>query len=438
MKGKIGWALVFAAALAAGYALGRWHSGDWPHAEFPTAKSAIAPPRDIAPENHEYVAAVWTALDEPMLLERTQRTAELLSQLSPSNAGDAFSTLQRAGASRELKELLIDVWVRFDPDGAFEVLQGLSTFARNELIPPMLESWATLDPGAARQAFESLPQDADTSTGPFSTRSTRASSSLSSLAKGWARSGEPGLLEFLSEQVAGSYRQEVVEYALEIRTRRDGREAVMEWADEVMASDDFSRGFKGSFLNRTAAVLMRDDPEVAAPWAAKYAEGEYAGRVMAGATNRWLVRDGPAAMQWFASLPASPERDDAVKQAYEFWLRQKPDAATSWIEEAPAERAFEPAVAVYAPVLAETSPGEALIVAERITDPLLRGACLIEVGRAWYAKAPGPATAWLERSELSAEQRESVTETRETAGGKPRARKRKRDAEHGSKPQRTR
>ena len=63
----------------------------------------------------------------------------------------------------------------------------------------------------------------------------------------------------------------------------------------------------------------------------------------------------------------------------------------------------ESAVAV-----AKNDPLAGLAIAEKISDPELRSQCIIDIGRDWYADDPGPATAWLEASELDNEQRERV------------------------------
>ena len=57
-------------------------------------------------------------------------------------------------------------------------------------------------------------------------------------------------------------------------------------------------------------------------------------------------------------------------------------------------------------------------IAEQISDPKLRSKSIIGIGRQWYAEAPGPATSWLEESDLDEDQRKLVT-----ASGKRAARR---------------
>jgi hypothetical protein len=114
-------------------------------------------------------------------------------------------------------------------------------------------------------------------------------------------------------------------------------------------------------------------------------------------------------MQWFASLPENEARDSVVKQGYSFWLKNKRDEAVSWIETAEPTRAWEPAWASYSTSLARTDPRTAVAKAGEISNLALRGESLVAIGKIWYSLAPGPATAWLEQSELTDEQQERVT-----------------------------
>ena len=80
----------------------------------------------------------------------------------------------------------------------------------------------------------------------------------------------------------------------------------------------------------------------------------------------------------------------------------------AWVAQADSSVALEPAIARYATALATVDPQSALVQVGRISNAQRRTKSLISVAHVWYQADPGPATAWLEQSELDDEQRAEV------------------------------
>ena len=155
---KITWALVALALVGIGYGMGRFTGVQErpPSGPPPRKAPVVTPPGELASEHDEYITAIRTALNEPMLLERTALTADLMQELTPANAADAAQAFFEEGASTAFNHLLIDAWAHFDPRAAFRYIKTRSEFAQAEILPQLLESWATLDPHAAKRAYRTL------------------------------------------------------------------------------------------------------------------------------------------------------------------------------------------------------------------------------------------------------------------------------------------
>jgi hypothetical protein len=72
------------------------------------------------------------------------------------------------------------------------------------------------------------------------------------------------------------------------------------------------------------------------------------------------------------------------------------------------ERWMEPAVSIYAMVLARKQPAQAMEVAQRIEEPKWRDKAISGVARRWLNQAPEAANAWLASAELSPELRAEI------------------------------
>jgi hypothetical protein len=105
-------------------------------------------------------------------------------------------------------------------------------------------------------------------------------------------------------------------------------------------------------------------------------------------------------MTWLATLPAGPDRDAGVQETYRVWLSRDREAAMAWMRGAELEPWLEPALALFAVVLARESPAEALEWAERILDDERRLEATAKIGRQWLRADPEAARSWLDEAEL--------------------------------------
>lgn len=411
------------AFLAAGYALGRIASKGEAEGGAPSSDLSSPAAQSDSPSN-EFLAALRRALREPRLLERTLHTAELLTQLSAENAAEVLAVFDSEHAEQPLLELAVESWVRVDGQSAFEHFLQRPEFQQQEVFPSLLEAWASSDPSAARVAYESLKRENAPKIGPAS---RRGDALLGGLLRGWAMSGKPGLTAFFSLQSGGSRLSRQAAFYLQRRATQSGFAATADFADQLASDDEYEPSFKRMMLEAAGAALAGLDCQRAGGWARKYAGDPLAAVTARGVSKEWISVDPEATMQWLLSLPEDKVRDDLVDATYEKWLKRHKTAAMEWAAQVESSVALEPAMARYASALAATDPQSALAQAESITNAERRTKSLIRVAEIWYKADPGPATAWLEQSELDDEQREQVVASAATDGKRGKRQREKRE-----------
>jgi hypothetical protein len=127
--------------------------------------------------------------------------------------------------------------------------------------------------------------------------------------------------------------------------------------------------------------------------------------------RNWVLRDGPAALAWLSTAREGNDRNLAVRLTFALWTRKDRESAVAWmrsqtIGEPPAW--LEPTYPVYARLIAEEAPLEAIGLAERISDENSREVVVIKVARVWRYLDEAAAEAWLRQSWLSEEARARV------------------------------
>jgi hypothetical protein len=149
------------------------------------------------------------------------------------------------------------------------------------------------------------------------------------------------------------------------------------------------------------------------------------------------VHDPQGALAWLSSLPAGPDRDDGIGEAYRDWMRRDFRAASAWVDEiqkkGELEPWTEPAIAIFAKTNGLEKPAESLELVSRFSDKSLREATTIAVARIWLQNDADAATAWLDKN-LPPELRARVGSQPERAN-LPREKPRKRGGKSEAQPE---
>jgi hypothetical protein len=299
-----------------------------------------------------------SVMEQKNPVARMQGFLDVLAGLGPGEMPDAVTVLKDMGGSsgKELS-LMLHQWAQMDPasaagwlsesdDGRFKGWAG-------RLV---MEDWAQRDPLAATAMAETLGKTIkEGENNPW----------LSGVIRGLAEN-DPRSAGVLTQKLSyGEERGDAVEQVVDsFFTSDPGGDAAREWAESLPDTDP---RLKAGVTARVADALAKSSPEKAAEWVADLPEGSRS-RAMASVAGRWASKDPNAAGTWLDSIPASPERNEAVVNFAWTVRREDPEAAMIW--------------------------------AGTITEEEQRNETTYRLAREWVREDPESAKAWVGQSAL--------------------------------------
>jgi hypothetical protein len=295
-------------------------------------------------------------------------------------------------------ELLLRYWANHQPADASRWAVEKSPFGYR--IPAVLSSvmlWARADPQAAASAAEQWAQHPDV-----------GDAVQVALVRGWFAANPSELPQFIYDLGMGFARQRALSTYIRAVIQTQGPEAVARWAESV-PDDDAT--YKTTVYRQVGAGLALFDHEASLRWCEAHCEGPHGNNLRNILGRRWVRRDGAAALAWLSSGPEGHDTNLAVRAAFALWGQLDREAALDWMAAQTTEEPdpwLQPVFPVYARLLAEDSPADAIEWAERIEADEEREIVLIEVARAWRQADEAATEAWLLQSSLSGKAREKV------------------------------
>jgi hypothetical protein len=202
---------------------------------------------------------------------------------------------------------------------------------------------------------------------------------------------------------------------------RDGTVAVMRWAEAV--PEDAPNEFKTGAFRLASGLVAREDPKQAAVWFVAHRMQPYSAGALAGIARSWAEHhDPPALFEWLDGLPAAEgeragEIHEATVAGFRAWVGRAPDDAEAWLSSRLPDAGLDPAIDELVRVRSQTSPASAVEWAARIEDETQRKRSTLLAARAWQRQDPDAARAWLERSDLSEDEKQSILRTRPAGPG---------------------
>jgi hypothetical protein len=341
---------------------------------------------------------------------RARRLGTLLPTLGPESVPTVKQVLMDPTLALYLGateiELLARSWATHQPEDAstWAVERAPSAY-RVASVFSTLPLWAKEDPQAALEAAKVWAGRADVS-----------EAVQIALVLGWIEANEPAELEEFIQSLGVSFaRQRALSNYVRAMLGKHGSEVVIRWAEAVPDDDE---KYKLAVYRQVTNALAMFDVEVGQRWCAVHCDGPYGQGMRAMIVGHWLRGDGTAALAWLSGAPEGQDKDVAVRAAFGKWAALDREAAMDWMVNQTAGEPdpwLQPAYPVYAKFLAEESPADAIVWAERTEDDADREAVLIAVTRAWFKVDESAAEAWLLRSSLSEEAREKARASK----GKP-------------------
>ncbi len=333
---------------------------------------------------------------EPATTANAFWLASLLHSLPPEAVPAIKPTLRDPSENIHAAQalLLIQFWVDHDAQGAAKWAARAPFLYRTLALQLAIERLAESDPRAAQR---------------FVGRGTGSETHLlKPLVRGWLRSGEPGLEDWIRDIGLAFERQKALGAYARERIRRQGTAATAAWAEALPDTDD---GFKLEVFRRVATELAYADPAAGVAWYQEHGAGPYGDGLQTSVSNAWVTVDGPAAMRWLSQQPAGQKRDDAVLEAVRSWMTGDSDGLIRWAGSPDAiEPWFQPALPIFAKIVAVEDPAEAVRWAARIEDEATRHLTFVQIAERWHALDPAAASAWLAQSPLSESERAKVLE----------------------------
>ena len=320
-------------------------------------------------------------------LDRSLRWAALLQRADPEMLPALRDAIAQAALDVGDPEVVAFAmwWARFDPEETIAWTSAEWRAQSRLVVGAAFRSWAHHAPD---QAYSNIPKVAE----------FYRDAAIDATVVGWHESGEPNLVESVQSLPDGAFRQRVSESLARRMVLALGADGATRWLETL--SDP---AFRDSMTVRvmSAAAEQGKAAEITA-WASSHvtsgdqSPSGFPRRI----GTRWILRDPSATLSWLSSLPAGADRDDGVMESYRDWVRFAPGAATHWAQNAPLEPWSEPAISIYARMLAKDRPEEALALVKRFTDADLRDRITIVIVRKWLAEDPKAASAWLAKADL--------------------------------------
>ena len=334
-------------------------------------------------------------------VERAARLGAALRSLRPENLEAVLEVFgeHMAGLGELELQPFFDAWVGFDPVAASQYAEAISHAAQKQLArKSILNSWAARDPIAASAAADQL----------VSSKRGDGLPLYRALVRGWARSGQEGLQEYILEH---SLAGQLILSALPGVYYRAGPEGLMRWANHfIEETPDLVNRIK--VFRMAVRTLGFRRPRAAIPFVLEHWGHDYAAEGPRVLTETWLRTEPEAGLEWLRTEAPEKSRSGALRDATGRWLSLDRAAARAWLESRPAgDPYYHPAFAKLAQWIAKQNPEEAIdwCMRSQIEPPDSR--CLHQAAVEWYKKDPVSAGTWLEKESMfSVEDRIEVRE----------------------------
>jgi hypothetical protein len=350
---------------------------------------------------------------DPDPYSRARRFGTLLPALGPEAVPAVQQTLGNLVLDlRGMEvELLLRFWATHQPKEAALWARQKGASGYREAAPPgyrdvaiytALSVWAQADPQAA--ASVALPWTEE--------RDPEIEAMVPiGLVRGWyARGDPPELSQWIRSLGPTFVAQRAIAAYVRVKIEQGGSQAVMSWAESLPEEED--KTFKVMVFRRVGELLSNVDIPAAQRWCDAHCLGPYGANLYNVVARNWARRDSPSmALAWLATKPDGYERNLAVRMSWARWSRVDREEAMAWMAgQAQGEPGswLRPIYPVYAQLLSEQSPSEAIRWASQIEEEKEREYVLISVARIWRTIDEAAASDWLRQSTLSEEAREQV------------------------------
>ena len=326
--------------------------------------------------------------------------------LGPENLAPALATIEahRRWLSQDELRLFMAAWARFDPQAAFARSLTWPDHTRSKGAAAAIYGWALYDPLVAREAAMAVND------------SLLKALLLDRIVAAWAHSEDrEGVTHYIAGLPDSPSRDRLT--AILIREiLADGHQAVIEWAEALPSAHQ--KGFATTAFRKAAGILAQDDHVFATEFVEKNFDAPWAEGAPAAVARRWVQSDPEAALDWARNLPEGAARDQAISTAFVQWEKSYPAAADHWLEQAGQSPELDSPRFALLRRRATTSPLDALALADRISNPVMKERGQVLALSQWFKSDREGAMRWLSTHSVSNEVRAQLRSGRKSRGKK--------------------
>ncbi len=358
--------LLVAVALVA-FLAGRWSSPFSPLAGSPGALKPSGGTQAVVEPNKPASGSIASGKRVPEKSEFAARAARAPSSLATDDA----------------REKTLEEWAETDPAGAIEFAHTkLQGDRRAQAVSAILAIWGKNDPAAAWAWV--------------STNDPTATHHFDTLLEVFGKNSPAVAARFVNEFV-----QTHPETALEVNlaallgiTYTGDFTAARAFVDNNASLTPEVRGNLNNFI---AGQWARYAPEDAAAWTMSLPAGPQRDQALIGLGESWAGADPAGAAKFAEALPAGEPRQLALRQAITNWLQTNPDQARQWVLDNNTHEDYDQAVAAIATQnnLMFRDPDRALQWAATIFDDTIRYQSIGAILAGVYSRDPAGTVAYI-------------------------------------------
>ncbi|MEY2493028.1 MAG: hypothetical protein QOH24_1979 [Verrucomicrobiota bacterium] len=176
------------------------------------------------------------------------------------------------------------------------------------------------------------------------------------------------------------------------------------WEKDPNAAEVYAASHLDTFSDRAnaatvAGLIAKQDRERAQQWVSQLANEQARGAAESVLVSQLAFNDPRGAAEWATTLP-DDSRAGAIRNAVNVWTANDQTAAEQWVDQLSGELHDE-ALSGYALRISFKDPMTAANLAAGISDPTIRNQLLQSITGEWLRQSPHEATAWIQNSPLS-------------------------------------
>ena len=207
-------------------------------------------------------------------------------------------------------------------------------------------------------------------------------------------------------------KNHLLDQVIKVQIESGGLQAA-KLAVDLVADPEMQRSLRRELVDEWAEF----DPEAAAAYVATLGE-DADSSIKSALVSEWAESDPAAAAAWLSSLDVDdPAIARASSSVIREWTRYDLAASADWLNSLPASPELDRAVISYTFRAAEEDPETAMSWAQSIEDDRRRTWMMERVASAWKNQDAETFKSFLDKSELSSEQREKLENSQSRGSG---------------------